>query len=218
MIKQWIIKIKIKAAIMLLKSVQIYYNEYVNDSQMCYNKKKNIDFLYAELNKMCYNVGGKVENGKEGVISMLTIFDIANWFLSKESMTHKKLQKLCYYAQAWSLALRNQPICDAEFEAWVHGPVCRALYNKYSFQGWVPIEQIIDFDLEIDENVVDLLERVYETYKDFDGDQLEIMTHREAPWLNQRAGLKPWESSENIIRAQDMRDYYLKLYRDEQND
>lgn len=43
MIKQWIIKIKIKIAIILLKSVQIYYNEYVNDSQMCYNEKKNMD-------------------------------------------------------------------------------------------------------------------------------------------------------------------------------
>ena len=28
----------------------------------------------------------------------LNIFDVANWFLSKEEMTHKKLQKLCYYA------------------------------------------------------------------------------------------------------------------------
>jgi hypothetical protein len=96
MIKQWIIKIKIKIAIILLKSVQIYYNEYVNDSQMCYNKKKNIDFLYAELNKMCYNVGVKEENGKEGVVSMFTVFDIANWFLSKEPMTHKKLQNNLY--------------------------------------------------------------------------------------------------------------------------
>ena len=33
------------------------------------------------------------------------IFDIANWFLSKESMPQKKLQKLCYYAKAWSLVL-----------------------------------------------------------------------------------------------------------------
>ena len=30
-----------------------------------------------------------------------SVFEIANWFLLKESMSHKKLQKLCYYAQAW---------------------------------------------------------------------------------------------------------------------
>lgn len=32
---------------------------------------------------------------------MRTVFDVAEWFLSKESMTNKKLQKLCCYAQAW---------------------------------------------------------------------------------------------------------------------
>ena len=28
------------------------------------------------------------------------IQDVAYWFLLKQSMTHKKLQKLCYYAEA----------------------------------------------------------------------------------------------------------------------
>lgn len=93
MIKQWIIKIKIKIAIILLKSVQIYYNEYVNDSQMCYNKKKNIDFLYAELNKMCYNVGVKEENGKEGVVSMFTVFDIANWIFEQRTYDTQEIAK-----------------------------------------------------------------------------------------------------------------------------
>ncbi len=29
-----------------------------------------------------------------------SVYDIANWFLLKQEMTHKKLQKLCYYSQA----------------------------------------------------------------------------------------------------------------------
>ena len=73
----------------------------------------------------CDIKSGRSEN------DMHTVFDIANWFLEKQSMTHKKLQKMCYYAQAWSYALKNRPIMDAEFEAWVHGPVCRELYEKY---------------------------------------------------------------------------------------
>ncbi len=36
---------------------------------------------------------------------MNNIFDVADWFLSKEAMPHKKLQKLCYYYKAWGLAL-----------------------------------------------------------------------------------------------------------------
>ena len=33
--------------------------------------------------------------------------DIANWFLSKESMSPKKIQKLVYYAYSWYLTLMN---------------------------------------------------------------------------------------------------------------
>ena len=33
--------------------------------------------------------------------SQPTILDVAAWFLLKEDMTHKKIQKLCYYAEAW---------------------------------------------------------------------------------------------------------------------
>ena len=62
---------------------------------------------------------------------MYSVFDIANWFLSRQEMTHKKLQKLCYYAQAWSYALYNRPIINAEFQDWVHGPVCPQLYHLW---------------------------------------------------------------------------------------
>ena len=48
------------------------------------------------------------------------IFDLADAFLSIESMTHKKLQKLCYYAKAWYLALYDENLVTEEFEAWVH--------------------------------------------------------------------------------------------------
>ena len=42
-----------------------------------------------------------------------SVFDIANWFLLKEEMTQKKLQKLCYYAQAWCYALKGYRLITA---------------------------------------------------------------------------------------------------------
>ena len=63
---------------------------------------------------------------------MVNVRDIANWFLSRNDMTHKKLQKLCYYAQAWYCALYDgTPLFDDEIQAWVHGPVIPALYPVY---------------------------------------------------------------------------------------
>ena len=67
----------------------------------------------------------------------VTVFEAAEWFLHKKSFTHKQLQKLCYYAQAWHLALLNRPLFDEEFQAWIHGPVCPTLYAHYVDYRWI---------------------------------------------------------------------------------
>ncbi len=71
---------------------------------------------------------------------------IADYFigLSNETgslITNLKLQKLVYYAQAWSLALNNKELFPEDFEAWVHGPVLVKLYNKYRSNKWNPISK-----------------------------------------------------------------------------
>ena len=64
---------------------------------------------------------------------------VANFYLSKQSMSPKKLQKILYYAYAWTLALLNDDeehlnnrLFDSKFEAWVHGPVNREIYNRFN--------------------------------------------------------------------------------------
>ena len=69
---------------------------------------------------------------------MFSVFSVADFFLARASMSPKKLQKLVYYAYAWTLALLNETIDDLHFrlfhnkiEAWVHGPVVPDLYQQY---------------------------------------------------------------------------------------
>ncbi len=150
---------------------------------------------------------------------MENINDIANWFLSKESMTHKKLQKLCYYAQAWYCALYdNGPLFEDEIEAWIHGPVIPTLYKKYSYSKWNKIHQV-EFDEDtLNEDTLDVLDAVYNTYSSLSGDQLEALTHSEEPWQKARGSLKPLEPCNNTISLEDMREYYGKKYEESQND
>ena len=68
-----------------------------------------------------------------------TVFDVADWFLGKDSMSPKKLQKIVYYAYAWVLTLMNESendldikLFDSRIEAWVHGPVIPELYHNSS--------------------------------------------------------------------------------------
>ncbi len=78
----------------------------------------------------------------EKEVYRMNISNIADWFLSKESMTHKKLQKLCYYYVAWRYALYDRAMVDnPEYQAWVHGPVSSDLYSKYNSYGWNSIER-----------------------------------------------------------------------------
>lgn len=63
------------------------------------------------------------------------IFEVADFFLANadkdDSITPVKLQKLCVYAQAYSLALRGKPLFDEDLEESKAGPVVRSLSEKY---------------------------------------------------------------------------------------
>ena len=141
------------------------------------------------------------------------ILDIAQWFLSKESMTPKKLQKLSYYAEAWSNALfERNLISDDSFEAWVHGPVSPKLYNEYKVYKWQEIPEKEDNSSVFKDEDLDLLESVWVTYGHNSANDLEALTHTESPWINARIGLNEDESSNNIISTEDMKDYYSRIY------
>ncbi len=138
------------------------------------------------------------------------VHTIAEWFLLKSPMTHKKLQKLCYYAQAWSYALLDEPLIQQDFEAWMHGPVCPALYDAYKGSGW---KNLYPSDVvNVDAKTLELLESVYATYGDSSGNALEALTHTEPPWINARKGCSPHENCSNKIHPRDMKEYYRSIY------
>lgn len=166
---------------------------------------------------MWYNISKEVY--LERRITMVYVRDVARWFLSKNSMTHKKLQKLCYYAQAWYCALYDgSPLFEDEIQAWIHGPVIPTLYPVYADYKWNDIPQA-DFDESVfDQKVLDILNSVHFTYNKFNGDQLEMLSHSEDPWIKARGDLEEWEVCTNPIKIEDMVKYYRKLYEQDQND
>ena len=163
-----------------------------------------------------FNINRKSKQISDDVI---TVIDVAKYFSSFESMTHKKLQKLVYYAYAWYIALYNENVdeitnklCyETSFEAWVHGPVCRELYNYCGDNyGSVPkyegeISKSINGELKY------FLDRIYKTFGKYTGDELESMTHQEMPWQNARDTLTPSQPSNKKISEKDMFIYYNSL-------
>lgn len=152
---------------------------------------------------MLYNVGEK--DGKKIMKSSIDVFNVADWVLTKESMTPKKLQKMVYYAYAWFLTFFNESeddlsnrLFNEHFEAWVHGPVCPELYRKYKDHGWQEIPKIKG-TVPFNEDVNDIFEQVWDVYGSYTAGQLESISHQEEPWQKARDGCPAYEPCNNII-------------------
>lgn len=135
------------------------------------------------------------------------VFALARAFLSIAPMTHKKLEKLCYYAKAWYLAIYDRNLISEPFEAWVHGAVQPKLYKKYKVYGFsdIPKEHNIT---NIPEEFISFANEIYSAYGHLSGDELERLNHMERPWKEARGDCKPWENCNSIITEDSMRYFY----------
>ena len=151
----------------------------------------------------------------KGRKQMINIFELADTFLSFDIMTHKKLQKQCYYAYSWYMVLngRENRLINNRFEAWQHGPVCRELYDKYRYYGKRPIcsNEGIPFKVKEDYKLFEFLREVYEIYGGYDEDELEKLTHEEYPWLNARGDLPESARCSHTISDDDIYEYYCNI-------
>ena len=125
-------------------------------------------------------------------------------------MTTMKLQKLCYYSQAWSMVWDETPIFNEVFEAWANGPVCRELFNAH--KGHYSLEKGFFRRLGNPNNLTDsqkeTVDAVLEYYGDWEPQELSGLTHRERPWLDARAGLDFGDACSNPITLEAMQQYY----------
>lgn len=157
------------------------------------------------------------------ILMTLDILKVAKYFLTKndpdsgDDITHLKLQKLCYYAQAWHLAIENKPLMIAEFEAWAHGPVNRKLWEEYRDSSWNPIPFPTDFnESDYSKEDKEFLNDVWEVYGKFTAKYLENLTHQEDPWLEARGDTPEGEYCDTPISQETMGRYYTEYLNDEE--
>ncbi len=143
--------------------------------------------------------------------------DVINWFLAKDAMSPKKLQKILYYAYAWNLTIKNDSVdelndklFDATFEAWVHGPVIDEVYHQYKDKGYNNIPRYTGNTIEFDEDTEDVLEQVWQEYGSYTGNQLENITHQEDPWITARQGYLPLDRCNEPITDESIYNYYIQ--------
>ncbi len=142
---------------------------------------------------------------------MCTVLDVASYILAKKGpMTAMKLEKLVYYAQAWSLVWDEKPLFKNRIEAWANGPVAPTLYNAH--RGQFEVRRVLHGDARrLDRTQRETVDAVLEYYGDKSSQWLSDLTHSEAPWIEARNGLAPGERGRVEITRAAMAEYYEGL-------
>lgn len=147
---------------------------------------------------------------------MASIIDVAKYILERKgAMSTMKLQKLCYYSQAWTLAWDEVPLFQEDFQAWANGPVCRELFDFHRGQFLISADDLPQLcgkhNLLITE--CETIDKVLDFYGDKEGHWLSELTHKERPWkeARQKANALPGDSCSEVITKESMADYYAGL-------
>lgn len=113
---------------------------------------------------------------------------IANYFIglslqNNDPLTPMKLLKLVYFAHGWYLATYGKPLIDEKIEAWAFGPVIPSIYHAFKKYGVNYITERCLFDGELNKEIKEYLDIIYEEYNKFTAVQLANITHEDgSPW------------------------------------
>lgn len=144
---------------------------------------------------------------------MGTIFDTAKYILEKMgSLSTWKLEKLCYYSQAWSLAWTNTPLFDEDFEAWVNGPVCYQLFLEHKGKFMIDANDLSKGDsTKLNNDEKETVDTVMEHYGKMEAYELRELSHSETPWKKARGFVPDGVNSNAIISKDSIGEYYGSL-------
>lgn len=145
---------------------------------------------------------------------MVKGIDVANFFIKvinaqpEGNVTNLQLNKLVYYAQAWNLVLKGEPLFEEDFQAWDYGPVLPTVYNtfkKYGKNLIVNISGNYSHDIFSNDEINFLID-VYREYGKYSPNELVYMTHTlGGPWH------QVYKHGENEIIPKDLiKDFYSK--------
>ena len=142
---------------------------------------------------------------------------VADYFLLKVSIEgdyigNLKMQKLCYLAQGWSLALRGTALFDDVIEAWALGPLVPVLFRRFKRYRWHPLntDRRKRGLLEIFEaEELELLDWIWDAYGHLRSNQLQRLTCAQTPWKEAYGATEFPDPCHEVITPKSMKAYFL---------
>lgn len=129
-----------------------------------------------------------------------------------EDITPLALQKAIYYIQGFYYAFMERFLFLDDCEAWVHGPVYRDIYNRYSGYRFDPIESNAEFDVSVFTDAEKaVIDSVIQNFCCYSGKILEKFTHAETPWLKTRGNLPAHAPSNRTISKETIGEFFTAV-------
>jgi uncharacterized phage-associated protein len=146
--------------------------------------------------------------------------DLAYYIINNKrynNLSHLKLQKLLYYIQSWHLVFFDKKLFDDDFQAWVHGPVSRKIYDVFKDESILHDElspnlsKGNNIESILSDEQLQLINDVLDEYGDKTPYHLECLTHEEKPWKEARGNCSLNEKCTNTINENTIKEYYTSL-------
>ncbi|MBD8144293.1 type II toxin-antitoxin system antitoxin SocA domain-containing protein [Pantoea agglomerans] len=144
--------------------------------------------------------------------------DVATWFIHKfaesgDVVTHLKIQKLLYYAEAWHQVLNDSELFKEKIQAWAHGPVVPEIFHTYKEHGWNTLPVPKDKKLpKFSKKTESVLIQVIDSYGELPAKTLERMTHGDQPWIKAREGFEPEQRCEKVMPKTEIKSFFKTKY------
>ncbi len=140
---------------------------------------------------------------------------IANYVLSKTGpIDAVKLQKTLYFIEAIHLARFGTSLIDEDFEAWVHGPVLKSVYNEFKNQSTFihsHINKTGDAEgcKDLKNEQLALIHEIIADCVSKSSSNLRLNSH-DLVWEQTRKGLGPNDNSNRKMDKKQIRAHYRK--------
>ncbi len=136
---------------------------------------------------------------------MVKVSSIASFFLKRyqeqfgEKMDEIKLQKLLYFTQREAIIRTGNIMFEAEFRAWMYGPVILEVHERYKADG---LHEEISEDSLNEWNAC--LEYVFSKFANKKTMSLVTLSHGEKSWIRAREGFGKYDRSDVPMKLEDI--------------
>ena len=161
---------------------------------------------------------------------MLQAVNVADWFVAaanaeplfivnpkffnkeqceyQEGISHIKLQKMLYFAQAAHLSLYEKTLFEDDIEAWLYGPVVPTVFHvfKHHKNQFLEKPHRLKYKTVINQSKADFLKQIWESFGELSGSRLVAITHEHTPWQAAR------KKKNKKITPVAMKRYYKNIF------